>query len=64
MELTPREKEVLKLAANGRSCKQIAQDLGISPYTVKSHRENMHKKLGIRGSSTALIAYAHQNGLA
>ncbi len=64
MELTPREKEVLKLAANGRTCKQIAQDLGISPYTVKAHRENMHRKLEIRGSSKALIAYARENGLA
>lgn len=50
-EITPREKEVLKLVAAGFSTKQIADKLDISFRTVESHRINMLKKMKV--SNTA-----------
>ena len=50
-ELTPREKEVLELVAQGNSTKQIADKLGIGTRTVESHRVNMLKKMKV--SNTA-----------
>lgn len=43
-EITPREKEVLELVAQGQSTKQVADKLGIGTRTVESHRMNMLKK--------------------
>jgi DNA-binding CsgD family transcriptional regulator len=45
--LTPRECEVVKLVLRGFSSKSISQALGISPGTVKVHRENIYAKLGV-----------------
>jgi DNA-binding CsgD family transcriptional regulator len=45
--LTPRECEVVKLVLRGFSSKSISHALGISPGTVKVHRENIYAKLGI-----------------
>ena len=45
--LTPRECEVVKLVLRGFSTKSISQLLGISPGTVKVHRENIYGKLGV-----------------
>lgn len=45
--LTPRECEVVKLVLRGYSSKSISQALGISPGTVKVHRENIYEKLGV-----------------
>lgn len=50
-EITPREKEVLELVAEGHSTKQIADKLGISIRTVESHRINMLKKLEVSNSA-------------
>lgn len=50
-EITPREKEVLDLVSQGKSTKQIADQLGISIRTVESHRINMLKKMKV--SNTA-----------
>jgi len=50
-EITPREKEVLELVAQGQSTKQVADKLGIGTRTVESHRMNMLKKL--KASNTA-----------
>lgn len=50
-EITPREKEVLDLVGQGKSTKQIADQLGISIRTVESHRINMLKKMKV--SNTA-----------
>lgn len=52
--LTPREREVLSEVAGGRLNKQIAFDLGISEVTVKLHRSNAMRKMGLR-SVTELI---------
>lgn len=45
--LTPRECEVVKLVLRGYSTKSISQALGISPGTVKVHRENIYGKLAV-----------------
>jgi two-component system response regulator NreC len=60
--LTPREREVLHLAAEGHTNAEIAEQLSISPRTVETHRANMMHKLGLR-TSTDLIRYAMQRGI-
>jgi len=50
-ELTPREKEVLELVAQGHSTKQIADKLGIGTRTVESHRVNMLKKMKVNNTA-------------
>jgi len=45
--LTPRECEVVKLVLRGYSTKSVSQSLGISPGTVKVHRENIYAKLRV-----------------
>jgi DNA-binding NarL/FixJ family response regulator len=61
--LTRREREVLTLVADGRTNKEIAADLGISPRTVESHREAVTRKLRIR-SVAGLTRFAIEVGLA
>lgn len=52
--LTPRECEVARFTASGKTSAQIARILGITQRTVESHRANLYRKLGIR-SRTELI---------
>jgi PAS domain S-box-containing protein len=59
--LTPREIEVLTLAASGLSGPEIAAKLVLSPATVKTHFANIHEKLGVR-SRAAAVARAMQLG--
>jgi DNA-binding NarL/FixJ family response regulator len=54
MRLTPRERQVLSLVAEGLSNKAIARQLGISPKTVEIHRSNVMSKMEVT-SSGALI---------
>lgn len=60
--LTPREREVLKLVAEGYRTREIAEYLSLSERTVEKHRVNMMRKLGLKGVS-AVTAYAIDNGL-
>ena len=60
--LTPREREILKLIAEGCRNKQIAEDLCISVKTVEKHRSNLMEKLDLH-SVQALTAYAIEKGL-
>jgi DNA-binding NarL/FixJ family response regulator len=60
--LTPREDEVLKLIAEGRSSKEIAAILSISIKTVERHRANILARLGMR-DRTELTRYAIRAGL-
>jgi two-component system, NarL family, response regulator NreC len=60
--LTPREREVLHLAAEGRTYPEIAAVLGISHSTVETHRAHLMKKLGLR-VKTDLIRYALYRGI-
>ncbi len=55
--LQPRELEVLRLVARGRSNKEVASELGISERTVQSHMLNIFRKLGV-GSRTAAVLHA------
>lgn len=60
--LTRREKEILKLIADGKSNQEIADFLYISIHTVHSHRKNMLKKLNLK-NTPELIKIAYKNGL-
>lgn len=60
--LTPREREVLQLVAEGQTNRQIASRLGLSPKTVDSHRTNLMRKLGLHDAQ-ALTRFAVRRGL-
>ena len=60
--LTPREREVLTGIADGRTNKEIAAELGISPRTVETHRESVMRKLRIR-TVAGLTRFALESGL-
>jgi DNA-binding NarL/FixJ family response regulator len=60
--LTPREREVLQLIAEGNSTKQVAAILGISPKTAESHRARIMKKLDVH-EVAGLVRYAIRRGL-
>lgn len=53
--LTPREAEVMRLIAFGRTNAQIAYDLTLSPRTVQKHLQNIYEKLGATSRTQALI---------
>ena len=61
-ELTHREREVIKLIAEGSRTKDIAIYLSLSPKTVEKHRTNLMRKLDLH-SVSAVTVYAIQNGL-
>jgi two-component system response regulator NreC len=60
--LTAREREVLQLAAEGKTGAEIAARLHISPRTVENHRANLMRKLGLKNQSE-LVRYAVRRGL-
>jgi ATP/maltotriose-dependent transcriptional regulator MalT len=60
--LSPRELEVLTLAAEGLSGPRIAERLVLSPSTIKTHLENIYEKLGV-GDRSAAVAIAVRTGL-
>ena len=60
--LTPREREILQLVAEGKSNKDIANALNLSPYTVETHRGNLLEKLNLH-SVPELILYAVRKGV-
>jgi len=60
--LTPRERQILQLVAEGKSTKEIARMLSISFKTAESHRNRMMKKLDIH-EVAGLVRYAIRRGL-
>lgn len=62
-KLSPREREVLQLAAEGKSTKEIAACLDLSVKTVETHRRQVMEKLGIYNLA-GLIKFAIREGLA
>jgi len=60
--LTPREREILQLIAEGKSSKEAADILGISFHTIESHRTRMMSKLAIH-TRVGLVRYAIRQGL-
>jgi DNA-binding NarL/FixJ family response regulator len=60
--LTPRQREVLQLAAEGLSSKEIAQRLGLSYRTVEAHRAQLMERLGVHDLA-GLVRFAMRVGL-
>jgi DNA-binding NarL/FixJ family response regulator len=60
--LTDREKEVLQILAHGKSNKEVAQVLNLSPHTVDSHRTNLMQKLNLHNTAE-LVLYAVRKGI-
>jgi two-component system, NarL family, nitrate/nitrite response regulator NarL len=61
-QLTAREREILVLAAEGRSGPQIGDELVVSPATVKTHLKNIYRKLGVTDRAAA-VAEGIRRGL-
>src|SRR6266516_4123705 len=59
--LTPRETEILQLMARGIATDEIATQLGVSPYTLRTHVQNILTKLGVHSKLEAL-AFAIRHG--
>lgn len=62
LELTARQREVLQLVAEGKSAKEIAHILNISPRTAETHKYKIMDDLGLK-SSAELVQYAIRHGL-
>jgi DNA-binding NarL/FixJ family response regulator len=61
-ELSPREREVLQLLAEGKSMKEVAAVLEISPRTVEFHKYRVMELLGVK-TNAELVQYAIKHGL-
>ena len=57
--LTPRQAEVLRLLEQGRSTKQIADELHVSPETVRNHVRHLFRALGVNSRLEAVAAARH-----
>ena len=55
--LTQREKEILQLLAEGKSNKEVATVLNVSPYTVETHRTHLMQKLNLHNTAE-IVLYA------
>ena len=60
--LTPREREILQLIAEGHTSKEVAARLGITVKTVETHRANIMNKLDLH-SASQLVRYAVRNNI-
>ena len=60
--LTPRERQVILLLAEGKTSREIAKYLGVSLKTAMTHRAHVMEKLGVH-SRTEVIHYAMRKGL-
>jgi DNA-binding NarL/FixJ family response regulator len=60
--LTPRQREILQLVAEGKSTKEVAQVLALSVKTVETHRAQIMERLGIH-ELAGLVRYAVRTGL-
>jgi two-component system response regulator NreC len=59
--LTDREKEVLQLLAEGKTNKDVAALLNLSPYTVESHRTNLMQKLNLHNTAEIVLYAVRKN---
>ncbi|WP_420320877.1 response regulator [Flagellimonas sp.] len=62
IQLTPREKEIIKHLCGGNKVPDIAEAMHISPLTVETHKKNIYRKLGV-DSSVKLVTFVHENRL-
>jgi DNA-binding NarL/FixJ family response regulator len=60
--LTEREREVLQLLGEGKSNKEAAAVLNLSPYTIETHRNNLMQKLGLHNTAE-IVLYAVKKGI-
>ncbi|MGC8793358.1 MAG: response regulator [Bryobacteraceae bacterium] len=60
--LTEREKEILQLLAEGKSNKEVAALLNLSPYTVETHRTHIMQKLNLHNTAE-IVLYAVRKGI-
>jgi two-component system, NarL family, response regulator NreC len=60
--LTDREREILQLLGEGKSNKEAAAVLNLSPYTVETHRMNLMQKLGLHNTAE-IVLYAVRKGI-
>jgi DNA-binding NarL/FixJ family response regulator len=60
--LTPRERQVLQLVAEGKTSKEVAEVMSISAKTVESYRSRLIEKLGVR-DTVGLVKYAIRHGM-
>jgi DNA-binding NarL/FixJ family response regulator len=60
--LTEREREVLQLLAEGKSNKEAATVLNLSPYTVETHRTNLMQKLNLHNTAE-IVLFAVRKGI-
>ena len=60
--LTPREREIVQLLAEGKSNKEVADALGISPKTIETHRATIMRKLELK-SFAEMVRYAIRNNI-
>jgi RNA polymerase sigma factor (sigma-70 family) len=59
--LSDREKEVLQLLAEGKSNKEVAAVLNLSPYTIESHRTNLMQKLNLHNTAEIVLYAVRKN---
>ncbi|WP_320006370.1 PAS domain S-box protein [Maridesulfovibrio sp.] len=57
LKLTPREIEICRYIESGKSTERIGELLSITADTVRTHRKNIRRKLGLQGKSVSLISY-------
>jgi len=62
IQLTPREKEIIKYLCDGNKVPYIATAMHISPLTVETNKKNIYRKLGV-DSSVKLVTFVHENQL-
>lgn len=60
--MTPRQREVLRLFAEGRTAKEIGSELGISARTVETHKYELMRTLGVK-TSAELVHFAIRHGI-
>ena len=60
--ISKREKEIIKLIANGDNTEKISKELNLSEFTINTHRKNILKKLQLHNAA-ALVSFAVENGL-
>lgn len=61
-DITPREREILELTAQGMTCAEVGQALYITENTVKTHLRRIKVRAKLSGHVTATINWAWQNG--
>jgi DNA-binding CsgD family transcriptional regulator len=58
LKLSPREVQIIQLVFHDQKEKKIAEKLGMSPHTVRSHMDRMHRKLGVKSRVELVLRIA------